>query len=85
MAGATTTVTQDPNLGDRFQDSPPTDDLQNWIVLYNSAAPMTLSVHFSGSHATTVAYRIRVGPSPSDVDDIRMPDPLVAFDFSTGS
>ena len=38
------------------------------------------SPHFSDRPNTTVACRVPVGPSPSDVDDIRVPDLLVAFD-----
>ena len=67
--------------GGRFPDRPPRDDMQNSIYLSRPAHQAALSRHLGSPDTTLVLSEIPVSRHPSQGNDLRIPDLLVAFDI----
>ena len=70
-----------PEPGGRFPDRPPRDDMQNSIYLSRPAHQAALSRHLGSPDTTLVLSEIPVSRHPSQGNDLRIPDLLVAFDI----
>ena len=74
------TITLMGSQRETFPNFPPSDDMQNWLYLYDTAIVSSLAIYFGDLPHTFVASEVPVGPNLPNRDDAGIPDLLVGFE-----